>query len=100
MKHKKPMVIALSIAGILILVLVMGRVSLSFRFGKQVKELFSLSTNIPAKTFTNRQLTGLPEPVQRYFRHVLKEGQPYINYVRMTHDGQFKPGLDKDWVAI
>jgi hypothetical protein len=42
----------------------------------------------------------LPAPVQRYFKHVLKDGQPYISYVRLKHDGQFKTGLKKDWVNI
>ncbi|MDB5205035.1 MAG: hypothetical protein JWR72_110 [Flavisolibacter sp.] len=94
------MVIALSIVGFLIIILVFGRVSLSIRFGKQVAELFLLSKSISEKTFTYEQLTGLPKPVQLYFKHVLKEGQPYISSVRMTHDGQFKPGLEKDWVSI
>ena len=38
--------------------------------------------------------------MQRYFKHVLKDGQPYISYARITHDGQFKTGLDKDWINI
>ncbi len=46
------------------------------------------------------QLKRLPEPVQRYFKHVLKENQPYINYARITHDGKFKTGLDKGWINI
>jgi len=39
-------------------------------------------------------------PVQRYFKHVLKDGQPNISYVRLKHDGQFKTDLKKDWVNI
>ncbi len=42
----------------------------------------------------------MPEPVQRYFNYALKEGQPYISYARITHDGQFKTGLDKGWINI
>ena len=38
--------------------------------------------------------------MQLYFKHVLKEGQPYISYLRMTHDGQFKSSEKKDWVDI
>ena len=35
-----------------------------------------------------------------YFNYVLKEGQPYISYVRITHEGQFKTGLNKKWITI
>lgn len=38
--------------------------------------------------------------MQRYFKHILKKGQPYISYIRLTHDGQFKAGLDKDFGDI
>jgi hypothetical protein len=50
--------------------------------------------------YTKEQVLGLPDPVQRYLKHVLKDGQPYISYARITHDGQFKTGFDKDWVNI
>ncbi len=77
-----------------------GKINLTIRFKKQVKELFSLSKNSSDKKFSFQQLDNLPEPVQRYFKHVLKEGQSYVSYVRLKHDGQFKTGLKKDWVNI
>ena len=100
MKFKKQMIITLSIIGFLVLVLMIGKVNLSIRFSKQVKQLFAESKNISNLTFSYQQLEGLPEPVSRYFKHVLKEGQPYISYARITHGGQFKTGLDKDWITI
>jgi hypothetical protein len=100
MKIKRAMIIIPSIAGLLLLTLCTGRIVLSFQFKKQVSTLFALSPHPANNAFSQTQLVGLPEPVQRYFRLVLKEGQPYINYIRFTHDGQFRPGLDKDWVAI
>jgi len=36
-----------------------------------------------------RELEGLPAPVQRYFRTVLKEGQPMVSGVRVQHIGTF-----------
>jgi hypothetical protein len=96
----KIMVIAFSIAGLLILILVIGRVHLSSQFHKEVRQLFSQSKSISNQAFNYSELIGLPEPVQRYFKHVLKDGQPYISYVRITHDGQFKTGFDKDWINI
>ncbi len=76
------------------------RMNLSIRFNKQVKDLFAQSKNISNQKFSCRQLVGLPEPVQRYFNHVMKEGQPYISNLRMTHNGQFKTGQHKAWVNM
>ncbi|SFE88687.1 hypothetical protein SAMN05518672_111170 [Chitinophaga sp. CF118] len=101
MLEKSPfMLITLSILIIFIMVLIIGEINLSLRFDKEVKELFSQSKSISNETFSYKQLSNLPEPVQRYFRHVLKEGQLYINYARLTHDGLFKTGLDKKWLSI
>jgi Family of unknown function (DUF6544) len=99
-EKKIMIIIILYIFGLLILTLIIGRIYLSIQFSKEVKELFVQSKNISDKSFQLNQLTDLPEPVQRYFKHVLKEGQPYISQVRMTHDGQFKTGVDKDWISI
>lgn len=96
----KLMIIIISITGIIAIILLIGRWRLSMQFGKEIRLLFSQSKNISDKTFNYKQLAGLPEPVQRYFKLVLKEGQPYINYARIIHDGQFKTGFDKDWVNI
>jgi hypothetical protein len=100
MHYRRLIKIVLTIIGLLILTLVVGKVNLSIQFAKEVKQLFAQSKSISDQTFKQKQLTGLPEPVQRYLNHVLNEGQPYISYVRMTHDGQFKTGLDKEWVNI
>ena len=94
------MIITLTIIGFVIIILLSGRINLSIQFNKEVKELFSQSKNISKKTFSYEQLSGLPEPVQKYFKHVLKDGQPYISYARLTHDGQFKTGQDKEWMNI
>ncbi len=82
------------------MVIIIGKLNLSFQFTKEVNRLFSQSGAISDKTFRNKQLAGLPEPVQRYFKHVLKENQAYISYARITHDGLFKTGLDKGWIKI
>jgi hypothetical protein len=42
----------------------------------------------PAR-FDARELEGLPAPVQRYFRTVLKDGQPMVVAARMEHAGTF-----------
>ncbi len=42
------------------------------QFNKEVNELYSQSKNISKIKFSYEQLSGLPEPVQIYFKHVLK----------------------------
>jgi len=100
MKFKTSMIIVISIIGLLAIILIIGKINLSIRFSKEVKELFAQSKNISDKAYHQQQLVGLPEPVQRYLKHVLKDGEPYISYARITHDGQFKTGFDKDWINI
>lgn len=94
------MIITFSIVALLLLILIIGKINLSIKFGKQVQELFAQSKNISDKQFQKSQIDNLPEPVQRYFKHILKEGQPYISYARIKHEGQFKASLDKGWMNI
>ena len=94
------MIYLLIFIAIVAIILIIGKVKLFFQFDREVKQLFAQSKAISNKTFGYEQLTDLPEPVQRYFKYVLKDGQPYINYVRLIHTGQFKTGLEKDWTNI
>lgn len=94
------MIIAFTILALLIFTHIIEKINLSIQFHKQVKKLFSQSKNISERTFSYLQLSGLPEPVQRYFKHVLKDDHPYISHIRLTHDGQFQTGQVKDWVNI
>ena len=92
--------IVLIIVAVILAELVILKIRSVVLFGRDVSELFSRSEDISKKTFQYSQLAGLPEPVQRYFRHVLKEGQPYISYVRLLHKGRFRTSLKKDWSSI
>lgn len=100
MKLKKLMAIAFTVAILFLLLLIIGKINLTIKFGKQVKELFSQSKSISDQRFYKKQLDSLPEPVQRYFNHILRDGQPYISYARIKHDGQFKADLKKGWMNI
>lgn len=100
MKHKKLMAYIFIPIALVAMILIAGKIYLTFQFNKEIKQLFSESKNIRDAKFNYKQLVSLPEPVQRYFKHVLKEGQPYISYTRFKHDGKFKPGIKKDWVDI
>lgn len=94
------MAIVFLILGLLLLTIILGKINLSIKFRKQVKELFAQSKNISQHQFRKSQIDSLPEPVQRYFNHILKEGQPFISYVRIKHEGQFKADLKKGWMNI
>lgn len=48
-----------------------------------------------------RELEGLPAPVQRYFRAVLKDGQPIITGVTVQHAGTFNVSADGErWMPF
>jgi hypothetical protein len=48
-----------------------------------------------------RELAGLPAPVQRYFRTVLRQGRPIITAARVKHTGTFNMGAeDEQWKAF
>ena len=97
---KKPMTYILIFIALVAITFLAGKINLSIKFNRQVKQLFAESKNISDQRFHKNQLDSLPEPVQRYFNHILKKGQPYINYARIKHDGQFKTDLEKGWMNI
>ncbi|SNC66511.1 hypothetical protein SAMN06265337_1635 [Hymenobacter gelipurpurascens] len=66
---------------------------------RKVAQLFAQAEPSP-EVYVEARLAGLPAPVQRYFRHVLREGQPYLSGLRLRHTGQFKTDLKKDWLSI
>ncbi len=69
-------------------------------YQQDIAQLLSSAHASTEHTFSYEQLAGLPEPVQRYFRHVLPEGIPYIRTVRLRHDGRFKTSVGADWTDI
>ena len=64
----KLMIIIIAVIGLIVIVLLIGRLKLSMQFNKEVKLLFSQSKSISDSRFSYEQLVALPEPVQRYFR--------------------------------
>ena len=79
----------LIIFGILLLILLIGKINLEMKFKKQVSTLFANAINISDKKYSIGQTENLPEQVKRYFNYVLKDGQLYISSVRLTHNGFF-----------
>ncbi|MCF8231348.1 MAG: hypothetical protein K9J27_04095 [Bacteroidales bacterium] len=96
---RKPWIIILAV-GFLFIISQTGNKMANAQINNDIRELFSNANSFDGKTFSYDQLEGLPAPVQRYFKHVLPQGQPYVESVRLKHDGRFKSGVDKDWTAI
>jgi hypothetical protein len=44
---------------------------------------------IKPKIYDQKEIEGLPDPVQRFFRTVLKDGQAIVAAVKLTQQGQF-----------
>lgn len=99
MKRKIPAII-ISVILVAAGIFIGARIHLSMQFADQVKTLHSNTADVKPGTFTYKQVEGLPMPVQRYFRHVLKEGHQYTVSARIRHTGWFKTGVDKDWITI
>ena len=68
------------------------------------------ATRLPPSVtrYDSRELDGLPAPVQRYFRAVLKDGQRIITAATVEHTGtfnlsqtgeQWKPFTSQQWVV-
>jgi hypothetical protein len=51
-------------------------------------------------TYHAREITALPTPVRRYFRAVLKDGQPIISAARFSQTGEFRAQAEGNWNAF
>lgn len=95
---------------ILIVVAVVACVSLAalygaFRWrsgtGKLRARLDEGRQSISPAAYDAHELEGLPAPVQRYFRAALKDGQPMIASVKVTHAGEFSMSeTEPKWVPF
>jgi hypothetical protein len=99
--RKKPLLFAVSIisAG-LITYLSAGDTLLNRQIEDQINRLVAGTEDVSDKTFTLGQIDKLPEPVQRYFKYSLEEGQHYINYVKTKHGGTFRQNEGQGWMPI
>ena len=85
---------------LIVLVLLIGYLLHNQNLKSEIKSLYNSTGTNSTKTFKYSQLEGLPIFVQNYFKHVLKDGQPYINTVRLEHNGKFKTAKEKKWSKI
>jgi uncharacterized protein DUF6920 len=57
--------------------------------GGMVEKLQEAPSRQEAKTVSFKSFGKLPEPVARYFRMALKDGQPLVRSARVSHNGEF-----------
>jgi hypothetical protein len=75
----------------------------AYRWNTETQELRArldaARTPVRPQTVDFRELEGLPAPVGRYFRTVLKDGQPMVSGVRVRHTGTFNmgEGAEDNW---
>jgi hypothetical protein len=73
-------------------------------FSRKIKkEIDSMLGSIDPNTVVNykiNQLVDLPEPVHRYFRYVLKDGQEYINHAKIRQSGLIRLKRDQKWMPL
>ena len=59
-------------------------------------KLVDSQTLINPQTYDLREIEGLPDPVQRFFRTVIKDGQAIVAVVKLSQQGQFNMNEIKD----
>ena len=74
--------------------LIIGAWSWARSSSKATERLLAGAAMSP-RTFSTDSLGGLPAPVQRYFRHALRDGQPFIQSAELQHEGSFQMGTDE-----
>jgi hypothetical protein len=77
---------------------VYGRYRWQMNTDKLRAKLTSGQRTIEPKIYDQKELEGLPAPVQRFFRTVLKDGQEIVAAVKLSQQGQFNLNeLEDKW---
>jgi hypothetical protein len=101
--RKKTLILAIIVIIIVIIPITsvsVGDMMFRSQVEQEIEDLFASSGNISDNIFTPDQSEGLPEPVQRYLRYSLDEGQNYISYVRLKHGGTIRQSTEQGWMPV
>jgi len=85
---------------IIILFITISKILFDKKIIKEVGMLTEEGSKAQSKTFSFNDLEGLPEPVQRYFKYALKDGQEHIRFVRLKQIGEFRMKENQSWMPI
>jgi len=77
------------------LALLIGNILWKRSTSKLIVQLISPYEPFNEAAYNPKMLNGLPAPVQRYFRLVLKDGQPLIRSASLSQTGEFNMGESK-----
>lgn len=85
----KTLIVVVGLVLVAVAVLGIAAMRWNARTAEQIAKL-NAARSLPAtRTYDAAQLGGLPVPVARYFRLVLRDGQPLIRRARLMQRGQF-----------
>lgn len=85
---------------IIILFITISKILFDKKVIKEVGMLTEEGSKAQSKTFSFNDLEGLPEPVQRYFKYALRDGQEHIKFVRLKQIGKFRMKENQPWMPI
>ncbi len=104
MLKKRAILVGVILLGILLsgilLFLMANNASMNRMVEREIEELIAETSQTTVKIFSYEDLEGLPEPVQRYFRYALKDGQEYIRFARIQAVGEFRRPATPNWAAF
>ena len=83
-----------------ILMVIISRFMFEKKIDGEINVLSQKGSEARSKIFHYSDLEGLPQPVQKYFKHVLTDGQEYIKFARLKQTGQFRMKEDQPWTPI
>lgn len=86
---KSVVIITVSVIVLFEIVSLYGRYQWQLETDRLRAQLTNGKQTINLKTYDPKELKGLPDPVQRFFRVVLKEGQPIVAAVNLSQQGLF-----------
>jgi Family of unknown function (DUF6920) len=89
---KKIMLVMLSAILVLAVVLVYGNIQWNSGTRELRRRIETSKTTTEFQSFDGHHLAALPPPVQRYFRAVLREGQPIVSAVDVSQTGSMDFG--------
>jgi len=94
-------IVPITVTVVLAISLSVGDAMFSRQIEADIERLFAFSRNISDTEFTFEQISGLPEPVQRYFRYSIgEEGKHYLSYAKLKHNGTFRQNEEQGWMNI
>ena len=85
---------------IFILFITISKIIFDKKVTKEIDLLIKDGSKAQSKTFSFNDLEGLPEPVQRYFKYALRNGQEHIKFVRLKQVGEFRMKENQPWMPI